>query len=146
MADEHSELPRQGALLGIDPGEVRVGLATCDARQVVARPLVIAPRKWSRLVAQLETLLQENEIVGMVVGHPVRESGALGHQSQQAETLAFLLRREWPELPVVLWDERWSSEEAEARLGVVPGTSHEGGLDAAAAAVILQAFLDSRGE
>jgi putative Holliday junction resolvase len=138
-------LPREGALLAIDPGERRVGLAVCDPRQVVARPLATAPRPLRLLIPMIEKMILENEVLGLIVGHPLREDGTRGKQAQRAETLAFHLRQRFPQIPLLLWDERHSTRVAGDRLLTAPRPDQSLGLDAAAAAVILQSFLDSRG-
>ncbi len=137
-------LPREGALLAVDPGSRRVGVAVCDAGQLVARPLLTSPRALRRLLPALEELIAEHGVVGIVMGHPLREDGSPGREAQRAETLAFHLRRRWPAIPVALWDERWSSTAADAALSTAGEADRARGRDAAAAAVILQSYLDGR--
>jgi putative Holliday junction resolvase len=131
-------------LLGVDPGEKRVGLALSDPRQVVSRPLETVSRRWDSLRARLDAVIVEHGVVGIVVGLPLREDGTRGKQAQRSETLAFLIEKEWPEIPVTLCDERWSSDEADARLAAANQTERAAGRDAAAAAIVLQSHLDSR--
>lgn len=141
---KHPALPSTGALLGIDPGEKRVGLAVCDPTQMVARPLETQSRQWKKLRATLAALIAEHQVAGIIIGLALREDGSKGKQAQRSETLAFHLRQEWPELPIAMSDERWSSTQADRALANVDRTERDRGRDAAAAAVILQAYLDSR--
>lgn len=145
MASRSDPLPREGALLALDPGAKRVGVAVCDPTQLVARPLATAPRALKRLIPLLRGWVAEHAAVGLVVGLPLLESGARGQAAQSAEALALQLRRHLPDLPLTLWDERWSSAEADARRAVANRTERGLGRDAAAAAVILQGYLDGRG-
>jgi putative pre-16S rRNA nuclease len=139
-------LPREGVLLALDPGERRVGVAVCDATQTVARPLTTLERQpFRQLAHRLEELLAEHRAVGLVIGLPLLESGERGKQAQRAQSLAFQLRERWPDLPQALCDERWSSAEADEALERASRSEREAGRDAAAAAVILQSFLDARG-
>jgi putative Holliday junction resolvase len=146
MSRPEGALPREGVLLAIDPGEKRVGLALCDSRQVVARPLQTAPRALRQLLPLLERIIAEHAVAGIVMGLPLRERGARGREAQRAETLAHHLRARWPDLPLMLWDERWSSRVADERGRGAPRADRRLGRDALAAAVILQGYLDARGE
>jgi putative Holliday junction resolvase len=128
--------------MALDPGEKRVGLAVCDPLRVVARPLKTLPRKLRELIAAIQEQQHEREIVGLVVGHPLREDGSRGAQAQRAETLVFHLRQHLPDLPIALVDERWSSAAADEALATASAADQRAGRDAAAAAVILQSFLD----
>jgi putative Holliday junction resolvase len=137
-------LPQTGVLLALDPGEKRVGVAVCDALQVVARPLTtLFAAKAGALLEALAPLIEEHEVRGLLVGHPLLEKGSRGTQAQRAETFAHQLRQRWPDTPVQLWDERWSSAEADERLREATRQAKSLGRDAAAAAVILQDYLDS---
>ncbi|MBN1476648.1 Holliday junction resolvase RuvX [Candidatus Sumerlaeota bacterium] len=145
MTPKRNPLPREGTLLALDPGERRVGVAVCDATQAVARPLATLERRpLRRLLRDLDGLLDEHQVTGLVIGLPLLESGERGKQAQRAQSLAFQLRERWPDLPQELWDERWSSAEADEALEQASRPEREAGRDAAAAAVILQSYLDAR--
>ncbi|MXZ73394.1 MAG: Holliday junction resolvase RuvX [Acidobacteria bacterium] len=143
-------------ILGIDYGERRIGLAVSDPTGTLARPLrTIAPRgpvgRRARAVAgEIAALAADSDgLESVVVGLPRRLDGA-GHE-QTARVLTFVdaLRRS-VDLPVALQDERLSSVEADARLAARDRAfvrerdwrRRKAQLDAAAAAVILQDYLD----
>jgi putative Holliday junction resolvase len=144
-------LPGQGKLVAVDLGLARIGVAVCDPLRLAARPLTILTRASRRQdFDRLATLVRTQEAVGVVCGLPLNMDGSEGPQAattrKWAMRLAHALRAilGYP-VPVALWDERLSSFTARAlfdRRELVHGD------DAAAAAVILQSYLDAaaRGE
>jgi len=137
-------------VLGIDLGERRIGLAVSDPSGLLARPLdVLAARGDEQLrevVRIIRGLAGEEDGLGEVVlGLPRRLDGSPHEQTARALAFADALRALIPQ-PVLLQDERLSSVEAESRLAVRnrDWRSRKKKLDAAAAAVILQDFLDHR--
>lgn len=145
MAEPTDRLPGAGRLLALDVGEKRVGVAVCDEMQTLATPLAVLERR-SRAedLARLGRLAQEQHVVGLVVGHPLNADSTAGPQAQQAarygQRVATALA-----LPWLLWDEHGSSQEAAARLAHASRRRRRAPLDAEAAAVILQDYLDSSG-
>ena len=143
--------PRSMRALGIDLGRKRVGLALSDATGLLARPwkTVDAPAGLRALVAALahevSTLERESDgLAAVVVGYPRRLSGEPNAQTSFVESVAAALR---PLIgaAVVLQDERLTSHEADALLSrrEKDWRKRKPMLDAAAAAVILQDYLDS---
>jgi putative Holliday junction resolvase len=139
--------------LGIDFGRKRIGLALSDASGMLARPWkTIEGRGAIESVAadvahELERLRQEGEPVDVVVlGFPRRLSGEANAQTPIVEALAVTLRALTGGVRVVLQDERLSSHEAERLLArrEKDWRKRKPLLDATAAAVILQDYLDSR--
>jgi putative Holliday junction resolvase len=134
-----------GVALAIDPGERRTGIATCDPDGILATPLLTHDRKTDgSLIDLVERLCQEHGARTVVVGHAVTQSGERAVSAQRSERVAERLRERLsrPAVQVVLFDERYSSAEARRLL---MGRRHEkGDRDALAAALILQAWLDSR--
>lgn len=133
-------------LLALDVGDARVGLALSDPTGIAVRPLRVIPRRPdARVVAAIQAVIAEEEVVGVVVGLPLSLSGA--HSAQTDATLAFatMLREQIP-VPLVMWDERYTTVEAERRLreARVPRAQWHARLDAEAAAVILQDYLDAQ--
>jgi putative Holliday junction resolvase len=138
--------------LGIDYGRRRIGLALSDATGLLARPWkTIAAsgdpaRAAAALAAEISALLAEDDGLGAIaLGYPRRLNGQPTDATAVVEAIATLLRSQVG-VPVVLQDERLSSHEAESRLA-----RHEKDwrkrkrlVDAAAAAVILQDYLDER--
>lgn len=136
-------------MLGIDLGGKRIGLAISDATGVLARPLDVlhaAGGEQVRAVAAIVDRLsgEEDGLGTIVVGLPKRLDGSPNDQTPLVLAFADALRRRVPQ-PVVLQDERLTSVEAESRLALRDRDwrSRKKKLDAAAAAVILQDYLDA---
>lgn len=133
-------------ILGVDPGEERIGLAISDPTGTIANPLGVI-RHASRLVdaAAIAQVAAENQAGRIVIGHPLDADNHATPQSRRAYRLAAVLRRQ-TELPIVLWDESGSTQAArQSRL--VMGVSRQkrsGHLDEIAAVVILQSYLDAK--
>lgn len=139
--------------LGVDYGRKRIGLALSDASGTLARPWktigpVGSPLQVARALAdELQTLDGDSEPAGVVViGHPRRLNGEPTEQTAAVEQLADHLRT-LVTVPVVLQDERLTSREAEALLArrEKDWRRRKAQLDAMAAAVILQDYLDAAG-
>ena len=97
-------------LLGIDPGKKNIGIAICDEKKVVATPLkVIKKNKFEFLLKEIKDIIKENDIKGVVVGNPINMDGSFGKSSQSAIDFAKSLSKNVT-IPIVLWDERLSSE------------------------------------
>jgi len=133
-----------GRYVGLDPGERRIGIAASDALGLLARPVGIAESE-EDLDAVLRDLAAEGEIAGIVVGLPRNMDGSLGPKAREAEAFAGRLRARTG-LSVVLWDERLSTVEAGRRLAEqgIRGRRRAERIDAQAARVILQSYLDAR--
>ncbi|MEI2692703.1 MAG: Holliday junction resolvase RuvX [Anaerolineae bacterium] len=135
-------LPPTGRLLALDIGEKRLGVAVCDERQSLASPLlVLVRRSKAEDLARLTRLAQEQNVAGLVAGHPLNADGSAGPQAQQTARYAARVASALA-LPLLLWDEHGSSQEAAARLAHAPKRRRQAPLDAEAAAVILQDYLD----
>jgi putative holliday junction resolvase len=139
-------------IVGLDIGRRRIGVAISDATGMLARPVGVLSRGGSdadalRLVAdEIARLAAEEDGVGtVVVGLPRRLDGSPNEMTPYVHTFADQLHAA-SGLPVVLQDERLSSREAESRLALreKDWRARKKKLDAAAAAVILQDYLDSR--
>jgi len=139
-------------VLGIDYGNRRIGLALSDATGLLARPWKTIPREGNpsqvaaALEAEIVALAGEDDGLGAVVmGLPRRLNGEEHEQTRAVRGLAEQLRR-LSGLPLHLQDERLSSHEADMLLArrEKDWRKRKAALDAAAAAVILQDFLDGR--
>ena len=133
-----------GALLGLDFGTQTIGTAFCDAGWRFASPGKTLKRgKFGADKALLETLIRERGIRGIVIGLPRNMDGSEGPRSQSsrayARNLAVL------GLPILLWDERWSTVGAERSLieQDMSRAKRAERIDSAAAAVILQGAIDA---
>lgn len=143
-----SDLPPTGRLLAIDLGEVRVGLALSDPGQVLASPaetLEVPRGQDGPAVDALVTAAERHEAVGLIVGMPKRLDGREGAAAQRARWFADRLAARTG-LPVALWDERFSTTEAErVMLGQdASRAERRSSIDRVAAAVLLQGVLESR--
>ena len=138
-------------VVGLDLGERRIGVAVSDASGTLARPLLAIQRGTSdaeavdQIHAIVTELAAEDEVDSVVVGLPMRLDGSSSPQTLRAAAMVALLSARLT-VPVVTQDERLSSHEAEERLSVreKDWRKRKAKLDAAAAAVILQDYLDAR--
>jgi putative holliday junction resolvase len=138
--------------VGLDIGERRIGVAVSDATGTLARPLrVLRPAgldidALDIVIQEIARLAGEDDGVGaIVVGLPRRLDGTPTEMTPRVEQFARALGAK-TSLPVTLQDERLSSREAESRLALrdKDWRSRKAKLDAAAAAIILQDYLDGR--
>jgi len=134
-------------LLGLDVGDVRIGIAVCDSLEIAAFPVGVVRRVGSlkRDVVAVVAVATEQEAEGVVIGLPLSLNGDLGPQAQKTQGFAKALANVLP-MPVVLWDESLSSVEAEEILiaqGVSRAKRRER-IDQTAAALILESYLAHR--
>ncbi len=136
---------KSGVRLGVDVGDVRVGVAVCDHSGVLATPLLTLQRRGS--LVELARLVKAHEAVEVVVGLPRSLSGAAGPAEEKARRYASELAARIDPTPVHLADERLSTVLASRTLAGqgVRGRRQRAVVDQAAAVVILQAWLDSDG-
>jgi putative pre-16S rRNA nuclease len=137
-------------ILGMDVGRTRIGLAISDPSQTLARPLttlvVGADTAIDTAVQAIARLAGEDDgLERVVVGLPVRLNGDRNEQTHYVERFVAALKTRTG-LPIEVEDERLTSREAESRLSVRQRDwrKRKGQLDAAAAAIILQDYLDRR--
>jgi putative Holliday junction resolvase len=140
-------LPPTGRLLAVDWGDVRIGLALSDESQVIATPLetlVRRPGKRFPMPRFLELVAQHSP-VGFVVGLPLTAEGDEGESAAGAREVAEAIGRRTG-LPLDLWDERMSTARALAAIREQGGSTRgrREDVDALAAAVVLQHYLESR--
>ena len=131
-------------LLGIDTGKKNIGIAICDENKKVATPLkIIQKSKYKNLLKEINEIITENNIKGIVIGNPLKTDGSFGKSSQSALDFARNLSKNIT-LPITLWDERFSSEgsfKITKELGTNV-TSRVNKLDMNAAAFMLQGAID----
>ncbi len=136
--------PAGGALLGLDLGTRTIGTAFCDAGWRFASPGKTLPRgKFTADKGLLAALIAERSVAGLVIGLPRNMDGSEGPRAQSSRAYARNLAALG--LPILLWDERWSTASAERQLIAqdISRAKRAGRIDAAAAAVILQAAIDA---
>jgi putative pre-16S rRNA nuclease len=135
-----------GRVLGLDLGDARIGVAISDPDRRLAVPFgtvqVGRPPGELRAIADI---VRDNEIVLVVIGEPVSMDGSRGPRAHLAAEMAAAIGAV-VDVPVLLQDERLSTAEAERSLRAagVSGRDRRAVVDAAAAQVILQAWLDAR--
>ena len=131
-------------LLGIDPGKKNIGFAICDENKKVATPLKILQKsKFEVLIKQINQIIKENHIKGIIIGNPINMDGTSGKSSQSASDFAKNLSKNIT-TPISMWDERLSSEgsfKITKELGTNV-TNRVNKLDKNAAAFILQGAID----
>jgi putative Holliday junction resolvase len=141
-------LPLEGRIVAFDLGDVRIGVAVSDPDQVIASPdstLATEDDTPELLVPRLAAELVRHGAVGAVVGDPRALDGSSGERSRRARLVASALE-DASGLPVVLWDERFTTSEAE-RVLVAADVSRRGRrevVDRVAASVLLQAVLGAQ--
>lgn len=136
-----------GRLLGVDPGARRIGLALSDESQLLAQPLTTLTRRTGRRfpMGRLIALAKEREVVGVVVGLPLDADGSEGKPARAARALAGEIARH-SGLTAELWDERFTTARALQAVREMGGTTRgrEADVDALAATLLLQHYLDAR--
>ena len=143
-AEFRSALPHGGGLIGLDLGTRTIGTAFCDAGWRIASPGKTLKRgKFGADKALLEALIAERAIKGVVIGLPLNMDGSEGPRVQSSQ--AYARNLSVLGLPVLLWDERWSTTSAERDLIAqdMSRAKRAERIDSAAAAIILQAAIDA---
>ena len=139
-----NKLSSGSRLLGIDLGTKRIGIAISDYNQKVATPLqTLDKSKQGKLIDELENIITEYDIKGIIIGNPINMDGTYGKSSQSAKDIAINISNKI-DIPVSLWDERLSTVGAfnlssELDINV---SKREKDIDKFAAAFILQGALD----
>ncbi|MCH5354101.1 MAG: Holliday junction resolvase RuvX [Acutalibacter sp.] len=131
-------------LLGVDLGKVRTGLALCDEGEILASPLsVITEHNRDKLVEKITEAARENQVKKLIIGLPKNMDGSEGESAQNAREIGALLA-EHTGLPIEFFDERGTTITAHGYLNEtnVRGKKRKAVVDAVAAVVILQGYLD----
>ena len=132
----------RGRLLAIDMGAKRVGVAVSDELGITVRPVTtIERRSWKKLLQSIIEQIEVLEARGLVLGLPLNLDGSEGPAAVEARQIAAKFELSL-KIPVYLQDERLTSEEAKARLQDIQTRERGGDIDSAAAAIILQDFID----
>ena len=139
-----SALPSGGKLAGLDVGTKTIGVAVCDAGWHFAGPSqTIRRRKFTQDLASLREIVEKEQVAGLVVGLPLNMDGTDSPRTQSVRAFA---RNLAPlDLPVLLWDERWSTQAVERAMidADVSRAKRAEKVDALAAAHILQGAIDA---
>lgn len=136
-------------LLSLDVGDRRVGVAVSDESGLIASPLAVIRRaSKAQDFVKIARLVQEQGAGGLVVGHPLNRDGSVGPQALRVEryaaALAEALLAQGLDLPILMWDEYMSTQRAQEAMIAAGRKARDrrARIDAAAAAVILQDYLD----
>ncbi|WP_435418146.1 Holliday junction resolvase RuvX [Parerythrobacter aurantius] len=138
-------LPDGGALLALDLGTKTIGTATADAGWRFATPgKTIARGRFGKDRTTLEEIIHARAIRGLVLGLPRNMDGSEGPRAQASRAYARNLAEAFS-LPVLLWDERWSTQSAEAAMigQDISRAKRAERIDSHAAAVFLQGAIDA---
>lgn len=138
--------PPERRVLGLDVGARRIGLAISDPLGITAQGLETLHRKNKKHdLAYLNRIIREYDVKEIVVGLPLRMSGAEGTQAEKIQSFADDLRKHF-KIPVHLWDERLTSAEANRLLRETELSIEKRGqaVDRMAAILILQNWMESR--
>ena len=138
------KINKNSRLIGLDLGSKRIGVSICDEKRLVATPFkTIDVEKLSNTISQLKSIISENDIKGIIVGHPINMDGSKGSSSQSVKDKVEKISNEI-NLPIALWDERLSTVGAfnlssQLDKNVSKRTRN---IDKNAAAFILQGAID----
>jgi putative Holliday junction resolvase len=133
-----------GKLIGLDVGTKTIGIAICDAGWHFAGPAeTIRRTKFTHDLASLRAIVERESAVGIVVGLPLSMDGSDSPRTQSVRAFARNLAA--LDLPILLWDERWSTQAVERAMiaADVSRARRAEKVDALAAAHILQGALDA---
>ena len=139
-----TNIENKSRLLGIDPGNKNIGFAISDENKKVATPFkTLQKSKFEVLIKEINQIIKENHIKGIVIGNPINMDGTSGKSSQSVSDFAKNLSKNIT-IPITMWDERLSSEGSfkitkELDTNV---TNRVNKLDKNAAAFILQGAMD----
>jgi putative Holliday junction resolvase len=143
-AQLRNALPHGGRLLGLDVGTKTIGVAFCDAGWTIATAAELIKRgKFSADLQRLRSLVSTQQAVGIVVGLPLNLDGSESPRTQS--TRAFARNLEPLGLPILLWDERWSTQAVTRTLLDADASRARRAelVDKMAAAYILQGAIDA---
>jgi putative holliday junction resolvase len=144
LHDFASAIPPEGALLGIDYGRARIGIAACDATRIIASPREVYKRRnISKDIGHIARIVRENNAVGFVIGLPLAQDGSEGENCAEVRLFAGKLLKK-PALPILFYDERFSTAAVTRSMqdAGVNRKNRQAVDDKLAASYILQCVLD----
>lgn len=132
-------------VLGLDYGEARIGVAISDELGILAGPhgIVEIGRSRKKAYNDIKAIIEEKGIKTVVVGYPLNMNGTKGPRAEATDAFCAELSRRNPDITIVKWDERLTTQAANRTLiELGKSTSEKGANDKIAAALILQGYLD----
>ncbi len=148
IADKAAEfrdaLPGGGRLLGLDVGTKTIGAALCDAQWTIATPAeLVARTRFAKDLEKLKAIIVAQQVAGIVIGLPLNLDGSDSPRTQSVR--AFACNLEALGLPILLWDERWSTQAVTRTLIEADASRARRAelVDKMAAAYILQGAIDA---
>lgn len=135
-------------IMGLDYGSKTVGVAVCDPLGLTAQAMETITRKEENKLRQtcqrIEALIREYEITTIILGYPKNMDGSVGERGEKTREFRNMIGRRTG-LPVILWDERLTTIEADEilRESGVPREERKKVIDKVAAGIILQSYLDA---
>lgn len=144
VLDMRDALPHGGVLMGLDTGTRTIGIALCDSQwRFATAGKTIRRAKFAADRQALATLVAERGVAGLVIGLPLNMDGSESPRSQAARAMARNL--EDLALPILLWDERWTTQAAERAMieQDFSRAKRATRIDSHAAALILQGAIDA---
>lgn len=133
-------------IISVDYGDKRTGIAICDKLEMLASPVCVIT-EWNQevLAKKIVEIANEKKAEQIVVGLPKNMDGSMGFRSEACQALGTLIQS-LTEVPVVYWDERLTTVSAHRILSEnnVRGKKRKNVVDAVAADIILQDYIDSR--
>ncbi len=143
-ASEYNQSLQSGILCALDVGSKTIGTAFCDERWSIATPYQLIKRsKFAKDKIKLQDIIAQRETKGIVIGLPINLDGSESPRSQSSR--AFAKNIEDLGLPILLWDERWSTQAVERAMidNDVSRAKRAERIDNGAAAYILQGAIDA---
>ena len=139
-------MPENKRLMGVDYGESRIGVALSDPLGIMATPLTIVSRtRENKDIIALLDIAAENDVARIIIGLPLSMDGSQGPQAEKVKTFAEELARN-TDIPIEFKDERLSTVVAKDLVQKARKVDRKTRYDAAAAALILQSYLDETAE
>jgi putative holliday junction resolvase len=136
-------------IISIDYGLARIGIAISDETKIIARSLntIKAAKKSKETATKVATEIKQHNVEEIVIGLPYHMNGKIGSQADEVKHFITLLQEELPNIPIKTWDERLTSVQADRSMRQTKMSRKKRAqkIDAVAAVIILQSYLDSKG-
>lgn len=132
-------------ILAIDYGSVRIGLALSDPLKIIAKPYKVITNNGNATLAEIKDIVRQEAVAKIILGLPLDKDGSDSAKTREVRDFAELLRAE-VDVPVILWDERYTSAKANSWLKEmkIDYKKSKTVIDKIAAAIILKDYLDEQ--